>query len=160
MVLAGDPPEQKIFDQYADRSDQKWRDKKRDPVIDAESVKEDDGGHGAQHVHGTMGKVNYLEQAKDNCQPEAQERIKRAINDPDQKLTSQHGKGDTENHGHVAHSKSSANAIPGIIVASSRGCPTEGKGAPKMTLFSLFVICRLPAGTCSQRAGDRLRQPG
>ena len=114
MILASDPPQQKIFDQHSDRSDQEWREKKRDPIVDAQGVKQDDCKHGAEHVHGAMGKIDDLEQAENDRQPQTQKRVKRAVNDPDQKLTSEHSKGNIENHGHVAHSRGSAMVIPGI----------------------------------------------
>ena len=160
MILARNPAQQKVFDHHAKCTDQKWREEKRDPVIDTQRIKKDDRGHGAQHVHRAMGKIYDLEQAENNRQPEAQERIKRAINDPDQQLASQHSKGDAKNHGHVAHSKSSANVIPGSIVASSRGDPSRREGAPRITIFFLCVICWSPAGTCSRKADGKPLPPG
>ena len=98
----------------------------RSPVIDAELVQHDPGGKRAQHVQRAVGKVDDAQQAKNDSEPQAQQGIKRAIDQAQQQLTQKRLKGNTKNvHGSLSvHTWATALALQFVISAISGGRQT------------------------------------
>ena len=60
----------------------------------------DPGQEGAHHVVGAVGEVDDVEKAEDDRQPEAEDGVERAVDQPDQQLADQGLHGDAEDLGH------------------------------------------------------------
>ena len=58
----------------------------RDPVVDAELVQPIQRHERAQHVQRAVGEVDDAEQAEDDRQAQAQHRVERAVDQPEQQL--------------------------------------------------------------------------
>ena len=62
---------------------------KRRPVADAGILQQQIGGEGAHHVLGAVREIDDVEHAEDDGEPEAQQRVERAVDQPDQQLPEQ-----------------------------------------------------------------------
>ena len=89
VVLIGDGTNQEALHQHTDKAHCQRHQHQRCPVIDAHVVQRQPGSKGPQHIHGTLSEVNDLEQTKDDCQPQAEQSIERAIDQADQQLAEQ-----------------------------------------------------------------------
>src|ERR1700690_1319023 len=78
------------------------------------------GGKGAHHVLGAVAEIDDVEHAEDYGQSEAQQRIERAIDQPDQELPEQRCRRDAENFEHT-------------------NAPSGRRGGPRPTPSSVVV---------------------
>ena len=92
--------EKKPLDDDAGRADQDRRHHQRFPIADAEILQHQIGGEGAHHVLRPVGEVDDVKHAENDREPEAQERVERAVDQAEQQLTEQRLRGDTENLEH------------------------------------------------------------
>ena len=81
--------QEQSLDHDAKRADQDRRDDERRPVIDAEILQQQIGGEGAHHVQRTVGEIDDVEHAEDNGKPETEQRVERAVDQPEQQLPEQ-----------------------------------------------------------------------
>ncbi len=82
--------------QHAQGRCQQRHDQQRPPVVQAQVLHQPPGDEGAQHVLRAVGKVDDVQQAKNDGQPQAQQRVKRAIDQADQQLTDDGGGWDVQ----------------------------------------------------------------
>ena len=65
------------------------RDDQRRPIAEAGILQQQIGGEGAHHVLGAVAEIDDVEHAEDHGQAQAQQRIERAVDQPDQELAEQ-----------------------------------------------------------------------
>src|SRR5574343_1851027 len=85
------------FDQHPDDADDQRRGDQRHPVVDAEAGQRDPGDKGPHHVLRTMAEIDDVQQAEDDRQPEAENGVERAVDQPNQQLAAQQRGRDSEN---------------------------------------------------------------
>ena len=69
-------------------------------------------GKGAHHVLGAVAKINDIEHAENDGQPQAQQRVERTIDQTDQQLTEQRSRWYAENLEHAVTAKSRGELWP------------------------------------------------
>jgi hypothetical protein len=77
------------LDGDADQTDDDGCDQQRPPVAQARPLQAEVRGEGAHHVLGAVGEVDDIEQAEDHREPEAEQRVEGAVDQPDEELTEQ-----------------------------------------------------------------------
>src|ERR1035437_10480813 len=91
--------EEEALDDRAERADDQWCQEQCVPVIDAELVEHDPGGKRAQHVERSVREIDNAQQAKDDGQPQAEQGVKRAVDQAQQQLGQKSLKGNrSEEH--------------------------------------------------------------
>ncbi len=83
-------------------ADRQRRQHQRHPVVDAEQLQAEQRGERAERVEGAVGEVDHAHQPEDHRQPEAQQRVERAVHQPERQLAEDHGDRDAEDVGHGA----------------------------------------------------------
>ncbi len=96
MVELIEPLQEQPLDDHPGDADQHGRKDERPPVAKPCIFQEEESGEGAQHVLGAMGEVDDVEHAEDHGQPKAEQRVERAVDQPDQQLPEQGLWGDAE----------------------------------------------------------------
>jgi hypothetical protein len=91
MVQLVDPAQQQPLDQNPEHPHHQRRQHQHQPVVDAKVVHGHPGNHGPHHEQRTVRKVDDVEQAEDHGQPEAEDCVKRAIDQPQQELAQRPG---------------------------------------------------------------------
>ena len=81
--------QEKPLDQNAGRTDHERPDHQRRPIIDAEILQQQISREGAHHVLGAVGEIDDVEHAEDHGEPEAQQRVERAVDQAEQELPEQ-----------------------------------------------------------------------
>src|SRR5437868_15372754 len=92
MIEPRDAAQQKPLDRDAENADRDRRDDQRRPIADAEPAKQKPGAERAQHVLRAMREVDDVEEAEDDREPEAQHRVERAVDQPDEELRKEQGR--------------------------------------------------------------------
>src|SRR5439155_506994 len=64
-------------------------------------LQQQEGDERAQHVLGAMREVDDIEHAENNGEPETEQRVERAVDQPDQELAEQGLRGDAEDFEHA-----------------------------------------------------------
>ena len=100
MVELVEPLQQEPLDQDADEADDQRREHQRRPVADAELVEQQERREGTHHVLGAVGEIDDVEHAEDDGEAEAQQRIERAVDEPEQKLPEQRRRRNAEDFEH------------------------------------------------------------
>ena len=90
MVEPGDALEQRALDDGAERADDERREDQRAPIIDAGQLQQEIGDEGADHVERAVGEIDDVEHAEDDGEAEAQQRVERAVDQPDHQLAVEH----------------------------------------------------------------------
>src|ERR1017187_6185318 len=119
MVELVEPLQEQPLDDYAGDADQYGRDDERRPIAEPGILQQEIGGEGAHHVLGAVAEIDDVEHAENHGQPEAQQRIERAIDQPDQELSEQRCRRDAENFEHAnapSGQKGRATARPLVVV--------------------------------------------
>src|SRR5262249_19135818 len=84
-----EPLQKGALDDDTGDADDDRRDDERDPIVQTGILQQEERREGAQHVLGAMGEVDDVEHAEDDGETEAQERVERAVDQPEQELTEQ-----------------------------------------------------------------------
>src|SRR5437588_10116163 len=92
MIEPRDAAQQEALDRDAENADRDRRDDQRRPVADPQPIQQKPGGERAQHVLRPMREVDDVEEAEDDRQPEAQHRVERAVDQPDEELRKEQGR--------------------------------------------------------------------
>ena len=100
MVELVEPLQKQPLDDDAGDADDERRDDERPPVAEPGILQQEERGEGAHHVLGAMGEVDDVEHAEDDGEPEAEQRVERAVDQPDQQLPEQGLRADAENFEH------------------------------------------------------------
>src|SRR5581483_12186198 len=87
MVESVKPLQKAAFDEDAENADDQRRDDQRRPIADARIKEEEIGRERPQHVLGAMGEVDDVEHAENDGESETEQRVKRSVDQPDEKLT-------------------------------------------------------------------------
>ena len=95
-----EPLQKQSLDDDAGDADQNRRDDQRRPIAKARILQEQIGRKGAHHVLGAVAEVDDVEHAEDNGQPQAEQRIERAVDQADQQLPEQRLRRDAEDFEH------------------------------------------------------------
>ena len=93
MVEPVDAAQQDALDDDAGEADDDRRDQQRPPIADAEPLQQEPGAERAQHVLRAMREVDDVEQPENHRQAEAQHRVERAVDQPDEELREISGAG-------------------------------------------------------------------
>ncbi len=101
VVQLVQPLEHEALDQHAGDADHDGRDQQRPPVADAQLVEQQPGHEGAHHVLGAVREVDDVEQTEDHGQPQREQGVERAVDQPDQQLPEQGRGGNAEDLGHA-----------------------------------------------------------
>ncbi len=88
------------------------RDDQRRPIAEARVLQQQIGRECAHHVLGAVAEVDDVEHAEDHGEPEAQQRVERAVDQPDQQLAEQRRRGDAEDFEHANGSPSGRRGGP------------------------------------------------
>ena len=72
----------------------------RPPVAEPEILQQEERDEGAHHVLGAVREVDDVEHAEDHGEPEAEQRVERAVDQPEQQLPEQRLRGDAEDFEH------------------------------------------------------------
>jgi hypothetical protein len=78
--------QQQALDDHAEGADQQRRQHQHHPVVQPEVGQPQVGEHRAHHVQRAMGEVDDVEQAEDHRQPEREDRVEAAVDQPEQQL--------------------------------------------------------------------------
>ena len=78
--------EEQPLDDGADGADQERRQDERPPVVEAGDLEQEIGGESAHHVEGAVGEIDDRQHAENDGEAEAEQRVERAVDEPDQKL--------------------------------------------------------------------------
>ena len=89
MVELVEPLQEQPLDNDTCDADQNWRDDQRRPVAEAGILQDEIGGKRAHHVLGAVAEIDDVEHAEDDGQPQAEQRVKRAVDQADQQLSEQ-----------------------------------------------------------------------
>ena len=100
MVELVEPLQQQPLDQDAERADDQRRQQQRRPVADAELVEQQERRERAHHVLRAVGEIDDVEHAEDDGEAEAQQRVERAVDQPEQKLPEQRRRRNAEDFEH------------------------------------------------------------
>ena len=85
-IEAGEPLEEQALDDRPDRADDQRREDEGEPIIEARVLKQEISGEGPHHVERAVGEIDDRQHAEDDREPEAQQRIERAVDEADQQL--------------------------------------------------------------------------
>ena len=96
MVELIEPLQEQPLDDDPGDSDDERRDHERPPVAEPGILQQEERREGAQHVLGAVGEVDDVEHAEDDGEPEAEQRVERAVDEPDQQLPEQGLRADAE----------------------------------------------------------------
>ena len=96
-----DPLQEETFDQHAGDADHDRRNHQGRPISEAGVIQQQERGERAQHVLGAVREVDDVEHAEDNGEPQAQQRVERAVDQPDQELAEQGARRDAEDRDHA-----------------------------------------------------------
>jgi len=100
MVELIEPLQKQPLDDDARYPDDDRRKDDRPPIIQSRVLQEKVSGEGAQHVLGAVREVDDVEHAENNGEPQAEQRIERAVDEPDQQLAEQRLRTDAEQFEH------------------------------------------------------------
>ena len=89
VVELVEPLEHRPLEHDAEQPDHERRQEQRPPVAEPGVLQQELGDEGAHHVLGAVGEVDDVEQAEDDREPEAQQGVERAVDQPDQELAEQ-----------------------------------------------------------------------
>src|SRR3974377_1472971 len=92
MVELVQPLQEEALDDDAADADHQRRNDERRPVANAGVLQDQIGAEGAQHVLGAVAKIDDVEHAEDHGEPEAQQRIERAVDQSDEELAKKRGR--------------------------------------------------------------------
>ena len=123
MVELVEPLQEQSLDDHAGDADQHRRDDQRRPIADAGILQQQIGGEGAHHVLGAVAEIDDVEHAEDHGKAEAQQRVERAVDQPDQELSEQRVRRDAKNFKHAnapSGGKGGPQSPPPIAVTISR----------------------------------------
>src|SRR5215469_7621582 len=81
--------QKKPLDQNAGGTNQKRRDHQRRPVIDAEILQQQISREGAHHILSAVSEIDDVEHPENDGEPEAEQRIERAVDQAEQELPEQ-----------------------------------------------------------------------
>jgi len=103
MVELVQARQHRALDQHAGGPHQQRRDHERPPVAQPQPVQQQIGAERSHHVLRAVREVDDVQQAEDHRQPERQQGVERAVDQPDQQLPEQGLRGDAEDlHGECA----------------------------------------------------------
>ncbi len=103
VVELVDPAQQQPLDRHAEKADDERRRDEHHPVVDAEIRTRHPGEQRPQHEQCAMREVDDVQQAEDHRQPQAEDGVERAVDQPQQELAQQGRQRDTEDfHGEAA----------------------------------------------------------
>ena len=100
MVEPIEPLQKKPLDDDPGYPHDKRRKEDRPPIAQTSVLEEKVRGEGAQHVLGAMSEVDDVEHAEDDGEPKAEQRIERAVDEPDEQLPEQGLRADAEQFEH------------------------------------------------------------
>jgi len=98
VIEPRDMAKQQPLDRDTEEADDERRDDQRGPVADAEPIQQKPGAKRAEHILRAMGEVDDVEKAENDGEAEAQHRIERAVDQPDEELREEQRRG---RHGDV-----------------------------------------------------------
>ena len=100
MIELVEPLQEEPLDDDSGHPHDEGRDDDRPPITQPGILQQEERGEGAQHVLGAMGEIDDVEHAEDDGEPEAEQRIERAVDEPDQQLPEQGLGADAEQFEH------------------------------------------------------------
>jgi hypothetical protein len=100
MIELIKPLQEQPLDDHTGNADQYWRDDQRRPVAEAGILQEQIGDKGTHHVLGAVAEIDDVEHAENDGEPEAEQRVERAVDEPDQQLAEQRLRTDAEQFEH------------------------------------------------------------
>ena len=115
LVEAG---EHRLLDDHAEGSDEERREEQRDPVGNGGELQEQVGREGPRHVEGAVGEVDDVQHPEDDGEPQAQQGVEGAVDEPEQELSEQRFEGQTQDGYHAARGR-------------SRGTRSRSRAAPR-----------------------------
>ena len=92
--------DQIALDQHAGKADDDRGDQQGPPIADAKILQQQISRESAHHVLSAMGEIDDVEHAEDHGEPETQQRVERAVDQPDQQLPEQRLRGNAEDLEH------------------------------------------------------------
>ena len=101
MIELVEPLQKEALDQDAGKADDDRRNDQGRPIAEPGIVQQQISRERAQHVLRAVREIDDVEHAEDHGEPEAQQRIERAVDQPDQELAEQRGRGNAEDLEHV-----------------------------------------------------------
>src|ERR1043166_2482846 len=93
MVELVEPLQEETLDHDPQQPDDERGDNQRWPVAESGILEDQIGSQCAQHVLSAMCEIDDVEHAEDDGEPQAEQRVERAVDQPDQKLTKQSHRG-------------------------------------------------------------------
>src|SRR5215204_103958 len=102
MVEIVEARDELALDDDAERAHDQGREDERGPITDAGVVEQHPGHEGAHHVERAVREVDDVEEAEDDREAKAQDGVERAVDEPEQELAEEGGRGNAENGRHAA----------------------------------------------------------
>src|SRR5215216_1853225 len=96
LIGRGELRDQVALEDHADDADDYRHEDEGPPVAETKPVEQHPGDEGAHHVLGAVGEVDDVEEPEDDCEPETQDGVERAVDQPEQQLPEQGLRGDSE----------------------------------------------------------------
>ncbi len=130
MVELIEPLQEEALDQDPARAHHDRRQHQRPPIAEPAVLQQQIGEEGAQHVLGAVGEVDDVEHAENDGEPEAEQRIERAVDQPEQQLPEQRRRRNAE---HFEHGSSptcpQASPVPSVSrIRRPRPATSAGSG--------------------------------
>ncbi len=100
VVEPVEPLQEQPLDRDAGGTDQDRRQHQGGPIADVEIVEQQECREGAHHVLGAVGEIDDVQHAENDREPEAQQRIERAVDQPHQELAEQRRRRNAEDFDH------------------------------------------------------------
>ncbi len=88
-IEAGQPVQQYLFEEDAERADDERRQNQRRPIAEAEFVEQETGAERAHHVQRAVREIDDVEHAEDHREAETEQRVERAVDQAEQQLLEQ-----------------------------------------------------------------------
>ena len=90
-IETGEPLEEQPLDHGPYGADDQRRQDQRIPVIEAGQGQQEIGGEGAHHVERAVREIDDIQHAEDDGKAEAEQRVERAVDQPDEQLAESAG---------------------------------------------------------------------
>src|SRR3954452_4424123 len=111
MVELIEPLQKQPLDDDSRQPDEQGSEDERPPIAQPAVLQQKVRGEGAQHVLGAVAEVDDVEHAEDHGQPQAEQRIERAVDQPDEQLSEQGLRTDAEQFEHGPSPQRSRNKV-------------------------------------------------
>src|SRR5262249_55124489 len=152
MVELVEPLQHRALDHDADGADDDRREHERREIAQVEILQQQERRERAHHVLGAMGEIDDVQHSEDDGEAEAEQRIERAVDQPEQQLPEQRSRRNAED---FEHAQSLLFALVGWVSAEEAWPTAFGAASPPVGYATSWLthptglvgLSRSPAGS-------------